>query len=129
MISQTFLDQLEVGLQKSFNRAGRPTQTPVGMPQSVISIPMREVQNRSNFMKKFMESFREHNSILQKEIQNGGHSNHEQILTQLNRQVEQQLSTLLFRTSHLDEKIFNTFVWKAKQEVRSLFYTNYHGSK
>lgn len=129
MISQSFLDQLEVGLKKSYNRTLRSIQLNSEDNARETFTSLREARERNVFQTKFMETFREHNPILEQEIRKGGHRNTGQILTLLNRQVETQLSLLLFRSSFIDEKTFTSWVRQMKLDVRSLFYSNYLGGK
>ncbi len=123
MITQSFLDQLEVGMLKSYNRIVRQ-----GLPSRDAGVPnfLKETTGRNDFVQAFMATFREHGPKLQYEIEKGGHTNSEKLLQEINRMVENKLSSALYSKS-VNEQAIQRITRELKLEVRSVFYTGYLG--
>ncbi len=124
MITQEFLDQLEAGMLKSYNRLVRK-----GLPSHDAGVPnfLKETTYRNDFVSAFMATFKEHEPRLQFEIERGGHANYEKLLQNINQMVENKLSSALYhkKADEADEYVIKKIIRELKVEVRSIFYTGY----
>ena len=117
MITQDFLTEFEVSLLKSYNEAVKGNST------EHSSDVLSTVRRREQFVKSFMEAFREQDDVLGTQIQRGGHA--ASVLQKVQQEVENKVRTALFHQDSLDKTSFQRLVRELKNGIRSVFYEKY----
>ncbi|HIG92931.1 MAG: hypothetical protein QT02_C0001G0096 [archaeon GW2011_AR9] len=118
MITQDFLTEFESCLLRSYGRACKksdPTKTPTNFVTTVSS--------QHEFITAFMDTFTERRSILEGEIQKGGHRNPALLVEKIQRTVEAKIRTALIQKGNvIDTMVFQKMVRDLKWEIRTIFY-------
>lgn len=119
MITQGFLTEYELLLIRSFRRATK-AQTHSGGPNFYYA-----VQGRDQFMREFMEAFRESGTMLTNEIARGGYRDAAGMFERVSRDVEAKLQSHFLRQDKMEQLQFERLARQWKLDVRNLFYEGY----
>lgn len=120
MISQEFLQQLELALLRGYGRASNHTARGQHEPNFLGSAKYKE-----EFVQQFMSLLEERKALLAKSIMVAGH-NPVTIINKLYPIIENKVreeltrNTLNYKT--MDEKSFRKVIQDVKKEIPDLFY-------
>lgn len=120
MITQGFLMEFELCLLRAYNRAARKVE---GKKGSDVS---SRAYVRTDFMKEFLDTFSQQQSVLGWEIQKGGHDSGK-MLPKISKEVEGKVQTFLLQKEPKDRAAFERMVRALKNDIRNVFYERYLG--
>ena len=127
MISQEFLQELELAMLRGYGRANNKT-TPPGQRDANF---LGSAQHKEEFVKQLMSVLDERKAVLAKSIMMAGH-NPVTIIGKLYPITENKVREELTRNSlnykTMDEKSFGKVILDVKKEIPDLFYEK-HGKK
>ena len=128
MISQEFLNEVELAMLRGFGRANNQT-TPRGQREANF---LGSAQYKEEFVKQLMSVLEERKTVLAKSIMTAGH-NPVKVIGKLYPIIENKVREELTRNSlnykTMNEKAFGKVIQDVKKEIPDLFYEDHRKKK
>ena len=128
MISQEFLNEVELAMLRGYGRANNQT-TPRGQREANF---LGSAQYKEEFVKQLMSVLEERKAVLAKSIMTAGH-NPVKVIGKLYPIIENKVREELTRNSlnykTMNEKAFGKVIQDVKKEIPDLFYEDHRKKK